>query len=415
MMDRRAFLSGCSASLALMALNPIPRLAFGDDDGEGDILIVVFLRGGCDGLHFVGPVSDRHYADARPRNLRVEDSGQKAGIPLEKGLSGAEFRLHADAGPFGELYNSGDLAILHACGLPNGTRSHFDAMELIEKGLLKKQGGSHQGWMSRYLAAIQANGRIPALAAGSSMPLSLLGYGDAVSLDKVKEYELAGDPRLKGILKKLYQGDALVDRTARNTLSSIKFIQEKVSKNRDGQALAYQPSDGVSYPEDWYARELSQSLKTVAQLIKMDTGLRVATVDFGGWDTHQGQGWRFSTLVKGLSRTIMAFYNDLSNYHNRMKILVMSEFGRRLKANRSHGTDHGFGNVMFIIGGQVKGRSMYGQWPGLETGALDNGVDLAVTTDYRTVLAELIRPGLKSGDLETVFPGFSYQKPLGFL
>jgi uncharacterized protein (DUF1501 family) len=151
---------------------------------------------------------------------------------------------------------------------------------------------------------------------------------------------------------------------------------------------------------------LAEQLKTVAQAIKLDLGLRVSTVDFGGWDTHINQAGEIEYMIKNLSSALMAFWRDLGYHRDHVSVVVMSEFGRRLKANEAGGTDHGHGNVMFALGANVKGGKMYGDWPGLANDALDEGADLAITTDYRTVLSELVASHLKFADTKTIFPGF---------
>lgn len=404
-MNRRDFLIGCSSTVAVSALSSFETFTFSEQDNK-DIFVLVFLRGGCDALNMVAPISDKNYIDARSQNLRITETGENKGWLLKNTLNQLDFALHKSAKPLFDLYQNQNLAIIHACGLPNGTRSHFDAQDLIEKGITKKQNIS-DGWLARYLNQKQLDGAIPALAS-SNIPLSLLGSSQAISMSKPQDFNLKGDPRLKGLLKSLYNGDTLLDKTVQNTLKNIKTIQQKQPKE-------YIPS--VDYPNAWYAQSFSNSLKTIAQTIKMDVGLQVATVDFGGWDTHENQSWTFDLLTKALSEGLMAFYNDLSGYHNRLSVLVMSEFGRRVKSNYSNGTDHGFGGVMFALGKNVKGGKMYGKWNGLATEQLDNGVDLAVTTDYRTILGEILtqRLNVPASDLKKIFPDFNLSNKLGFI
>lgn len=402
-MNRREFLVGCSSALALSALNPFQSLAFSPEAGK-DIFVLIFLRGGCDGLNLVAPMSDKNYIDARASHLRITDNGEQKGLLLDNTLNNLDFALHKSAKPLLELYQSQKLAILHACGLTNGTRSHFDAQDLIEKGIAKKQNTS-DGWLTRYLMQTQLEGILPVVSAQNT-PLSLLGSTQAISMNSPKDYDLKGDPRLKGILKSLYSEEALLDKTVQKTLQSIKIVQQKQPKEYETNA---------NYPTNWYARNFVQALKTIAQTIKMDVGLHVATADLGGWDTHENQSWIFDALTKTLSESLMAFYNDLSSYHDRLNVLVMSEFGRRLKGNKSNGTDHGYGGVMFALGKGIKGGKMYGKWSGLATEQLDNGVDLAVTTDYRTVIGEILTQRLGAIDLKKVFPDFEMKEKLNFV
>jgi len=406
-------LVGCGAGIALSSLSGLQSFAYLPDNPEKqnedkDIVVIIFLRGGCDALNLVAPVGDRFYADARGKGMRVDENG----LDLKNGLDGFDFRLHPKAKALKEIYNSGELGIIHACGLPNGTRSHFDAMSMIERGIIQKQGG-HEGWLARYLRYNEPSGELPAIACGNSLPDSFLGSNIAASISELKEFNLHTDPRIFGILRNLYKGDSPLSSAAQTTLRTIKAIDEKLPKKSNGKVEDYHPE--VDYPMDWSIRGFSESLQTLAQLIKMDMGVHVANVDFGGWDTHDGQPYVFPRLVEGLSNTVAAFYNDLHHYHKRLTVVVMSEFGRRLKSNKSNGTDHGHGGVAMVLGGNVKGGQMYGSWPGLATDQLDNGVDLKVTTDYRTILSELLQKQLKAQDLDKIFPGFEGYKPLGFI
>lgn len=403
---------GCSSAVAAMVGSQITGFGFTSFlDAPQDIFVLVFLRGGCDGLNLVAPVSDSFYVDARDASLRVTESGDNRGLDLKNTLNNLDFKLHKSATALKELYDSNALAIIHACGLPNGTRSHFEAMELIERGMLNDKSGAVEGWLARYLNTAQLAGRLPAVAVSDDLPLSLQGSPFANAIHYTQDFNLHGDPRFPGILKNLYKGTGLLHETAAHTLESIRQIQYKIPR-KNGEVLDYQPEATADYPDNV---ELSDNLKTLAQLIKMDVGLQIATVDFGGWDTHEYQSWHFPTLVSQLSQSIGAFYNDLNKYHNRLTVLVMSEFGRRLKSNKSNGTDHGYGNVMLALGGNVKGGQMYGKWNGLANEQLDNHVDLAVTTDYRTVLSEILVRRFQNEKLGYIFPNLKSYQPLGFL
>jgi uncharacterized protein (DUF1501 family) len=413
-MNRRQFISGCSAAIAAMAGSQLSSLAFAPEANPSEILILLFLRGGMDGLQLVAPVNDHHYVNARDVDLRVTDGGAQKGLELAQTLSGLDFRLHAKASPFKELYDSKQLAIVHACGLTNGTRSHFDAMDLMEKGVADSQAAPTNGWLARLLQLLPNDGLLPAASTSSQLPVSLLGSAEASSIFDPRSFTLSSDPRLVGLLKNLYQGDTALTKNAQRTLQTIQYLQRNLPK-KNGEPSEYTPDAKANYPTQWQVRELTQSFKTLAQLIKMEAGLRVATVDFGGWDMHENQSWLFPVQIEGLSQSLMAFYNDIQAYHNRVTIVVMSEFGRRLKANKSHGTDHGYGNALLVLGGKVKGGAMYGQWPGLATEQLDNGVDLAVTTDYRAILSEICAKRLKAPSVQTIFPGFKQSQLLNFL
>ncbi len=412
-MKRREFLGGCSAAIAAMAGSRISGFAFAPEGEANQIFIYVFLRGGCDGLNLVAPVNDLSYAADRPYELRVTDSGDNEGLLLGNALSGLDFRLHKKAPELKELYDSNALAIIHAAGLTNGTRSHFDAMDIIERGSLDNKNLS-EGWFTRYLnstTSINSSNMFPSMAISASMPTSFLGNNSTLAVNNINEYKLRGDPKYNDFLRSFYTGKTLLDEAANNALNSIKYINDHLPKDLTGKVVPYAPENDSKYPENPFGK----SLQTLAQIIKMDMGLQVASVDYGGWDTHEHQANTFASLTEGLSKSLGAFYNDLSNYHSKITIMVMSEFGRRLKSNKSGGTDHGHGNVMFVLGGDVKGGKMYGKWPGLENQQLDNSVDLAVTTDYRTVLSEIIMRKLTNPKLGYIFPGYKEYKPLDFI
>lgn len=413
--SRRNFVVGCSAAIAALTGGAVRGLAFAQpgDTTRRDILVVVFLRGGCDGLNLVAPVDDPFYRGARGE-LRVEESGQNAGLRFSNQIQGADFRLHPRATPLLSLYINRSLAIVHACGLKNGTRSHFEAMDYMEGGI-PESGVPANGWLARYLNGINASGYLPAVAAGTRVPFSMTGFNDAAALTNPSAFNLSWNSwryrtQLNEALDSFYTGDSPVQQAGRTTLTTIARINERLPRDAQGKVIPYKPENGAIYPGG-RGSSLGNALRTVASLIKMDVGLLAATVDYGGWDTHEGQSWIFPELVAGLSEALYAFYNDLWRYHDRLTVVVMSEFGRRLKANRSGGTDHGHGNVMLALGEGIRGGKMYGVWPGLANEQLDNGVDLAITTDYRAVLAEILvkRGGYQA--IDQVFPGFSGSPP----
>jgi uncharacterized protein (DUF1501 family) len=415
--SRRQFMIGCSAAIAAMSGSRLVNLAWGGDGGAAaagpndEILVVVFLRGGMDGLQFCGPVDDANYVAARPANLRVADAGEEAGVAIGNGPAGFDFRLHKNAAPLKELYDGKRLAIVHACGLTDGTRSHFDAMDLMERATVEgPRRNLSSGWLSRHLALTGAAGLLPAISGNASAANSLLGYGAATAIPDVDQFRFYGSPEQKEALAALYAGDHPLAAAGRGTLMAVDAVQGKVRPpGTVGDPPPYQPENGAAYPDGAFAN----SLRTVARLVKMDLGLRVATIDFGGWDTHEAQTYHFPLLIGQLAQGLVAFYNDLHHYHERLSVVVMSEFGRRLKANLSAGTDHGHGNAMLALGKHVNGGRVYGTWPGLATEQLDSRADLAVTTDYRAVLAELLTKRLRTPDIEKVLPGLKPVPSLG--
>jgi uncharacterized protein (DUF1501 family) len=419
--SRRRFLVGCSGAITALAGSRITTVAFADPLAPGafndDILLVVFLRGGWDALNVVMPIAgaDRgFYENARPY-LKVPASGAGAALGLD-----GQFGLHPAMAPLHALYQSKKLAVIQAAGLTSDTRSHFDAMAYMELGTPgNKTIGT--GWLTRHLQSatnLPPSIIFPVLSAGGSQPLSLLGTLDAVAMSSPSDFKLwthwqYGEMQ-RAALRDLYAGVDWLETAGTQTLDTIDLIESL----NPGE---YHPANGATYPND----EFGRNLQAVAQLIKMPLGLRVATVDLGGWDTHSFQGdgssgYFADGLLGPLAQGLAALYTDLdgagaANFTRRTTVVVMSEFGRRLRENADHGTDHGHGNVMLALGGNVKGGKVYGQWPGLRNDQLYDGADLAITTDYRRVLSEIIIRRLGNPNTSTIFPGYTGYAPLDFI
>jgi uncharacterized protein (DUF1501 family) len=370
------------------------------------ILVVIFLRGGADGLMLVSPTADPDYIAARPEPLRVARAGDAAGHRLTDALADVDFRLHPAAGDLAQLFHAGDLSILHATGLRESTRSHFEAEARIEQGT---PGGADGGWLGRWLTHVAPGGPLPALAVGTGMPESLRGARPAVAPD-LSELMLAPGhwlaPALRARLAEGFGSHAGIGAAMSDVLALSKMLEQRFWQADAGTMRAYVPD--ADYPQD---SQLSQPLMTVAQAIKADMGLRIATVDYGGWDTHVDQAGQFHDLTSGLSRALMAFWRDLGPRQQDVAVVVQSEFGRRLRANASAGTDHGRAGVMMVLGPQARGGRLLGRWPGLGNAALEEGADLAVTTDYRDVLAEVLSGHMRLDQPDLVFPGLTPAGP----
>jgi uncharacterized protein (DUF1501 family) len=370
------------------------------------VLVVIFLRGGADALALAAPTADPAYVAARPPALRTLRDGDAPGLPLGEALADVDFRLHPAAAPLHELFTAGDLSVVHATGLVEATRSHFDAEARIERGATQ---GAAGGWLGRALARLPGGAPLPALAVGTALPESLRGSPAAVAPDFSDLALAPGHWLAPGLRARLAAGFGRHPALGATTRDLIALSDILMERHWDADRWALRPyAPTVDYPED---SPLSAPLLTVAQAIKSDLGLRVATVDYGGWDTHAWQEGTFAGLVTGLSRSLMAFWRDLGPRQQDVAVVVQSEFGRRLLANASLGTDHGRAGLMMVLGPQARGGRLLGRWPGLGHDALEDGADLAVTTDYRDVLAELLAAHLRIPEAPTVFPGLVPHPP----
>jgi uncharacterized protein (DUF1501 family) len=444
-MKRRHFLKGCCLAAgagALPATFFVTPRAFGQTASH-DVLVYLFLRGGIDGLHLVVPYSG-------PERVAYENARGNMRIPVERLRPiGGGWALHprAGGGPgdavdsdpkwLQRLWLQEKLAIVQGVGMPTAlSRSHFDAQAWMDLGTPGTKATS-DGWLKRYLE--QATG-LPApllshvMGFSSTQPMSLLGSDDAFTVSRAEEFrvdgfhwswnqsnpDIAGHQGARHLISPLWQ-------SVRTPLEEAGGLTaEALELMREMDFAGYQPEGGAQYPDS----NLGGQMRNLAQLIKSDLGLVAATLDYGGWDTHQGQGLPnpgnaghydfYGNLVQGLSEAIDAFCTDLSqsaagNLMNRVSIVVLSEFGRNVQGNQSFGTDHGYGNVMLAVGGRVIGRQFYGEFPGLDSNSLFEGQDLDTSTDFRQVLAEALvrRMGFSAGQLDTVFPAMGSYQPLG--
>jgi len=357
--------------------------------GNGDqrqALVVVFLRGAADGLNLVAPLQDDGYYRARPR-IAIS---RKACVPLD-GFYGLN-PLLKELEP---AYHEGALAIVHAAGSEDATRSHFEAQDLMEHG-----GVTGGGWLGRYLRAQNESGSGPlaAVALGKSIPECLRGSPAATVLQSLEDFSFGNHrTRLTQSLARLYgaQSDALAA-AGRDTLDAIKRVEQL-------RNAAYQPAHGAIYGRD----DFSLGLLQIARLIKARVGLQAASLDLGGWDSHFSQSLIMDPLIVRLARGLSAFHQDLGSEMQHTTVVVMTEFGRRVEENSAFGTDHGRGSVMFVLGGDIHGGRVLGKWPGLSREVLEGPGDLPVTTNYRNVLAPILQRHGIGDKLSQVFPEFT--------
>jgi len=449
MITRRDFMKACCSAAAVGAT--VPGMAYFSPKGSGrgignDVIVYLFLRGGIDGLHLVVPYSGPerlHYDAIRHPGVLIPEANLR---PLD--VEG-RWGLHPRAGGEGgdgvgsapkwlqRLWIQNKLAIVQGCGMSTAlSRSHFDAQAWMDLGTPGSK-NTPTGWITRYLSS--ASGLPEAelssvFGFASTLPLSLLGNNDAFTVSRAEEFRVNGfhwswddtDPNITGhqgahtrLADIWAQSPGLLGDKGRTTAEALALM-------RDIEFEAYVPDGGAEYPGDG----LGIQMQNLAQLIKQDSGILAATLDYGGWDTHDGQGLPqpgnpghydyYGNRLEGLSRSLDAFYTDLSessqgDLMNRVTVVVVSEFGRKVRGNQSNGTDHGYGNLMLALGGSVNGGQFYGEFPGLDKASLFENQDLAVTTDYRQVMAEALvrRMGFSETGLDQVFPGIGSYQPMG--
>ena len=410
MLVRRHFLAASTALVLAPSVRAFAAPATSaSTPARGPILVTVFLRVGMDSLAVVAPVDDRDYAADRPPEMRLLADGDKPALRLEGAPSDLDFRIHPEMGALHELYQDKRIALVHASGLDNGTRSHFGAQELIERGIANPDETAHVsgGWMARWLAAA-GDAQQPAFAAIAGVPEELANHANTIcAADLRGGMNLPGGKQALSVLKHLSAGSSgPIELATRRTLGGIALIAGPL-RQPDGKVAPYQPAGGAPYGDT----EIGRGLEAVARVIRMDAGIRAFAVDMGGWDTHENQPPRLANLVGQLSRALGAFHIDLHDRLDRIVLVVMSEFGRRLRSNKSNGTDHGHAGLTIVSAPRIAGGRIHGTWPGLSSDRLDNAVDLAMTTDVRSILAELMTGPLNTPNaIADVFPRFAPKK-----
>jgi len=411
MFSRRVFMK--NGGLALLSLGFAPAFLARTVEAAGSarrkILITIFQRGAVDGLNMIVPFGERDYYAARPSIAVGKPNVAEGAVDLD-----GFFGLHPRLASLKPLWDSKQLAIVHATGSPDGTRSHFDAQDYMESGTPGVK-STQDGWLNRYLHAREHAEATPfrAVALAPQMPRSLQGLEPALAIGQLGQFGIRAGQATEMVQASFESEYAAAADKVLNKTGGQAFDAVRMLKSADPSQ--YQPANGADYPRSGYG----EALRQIAQLIKADVGLEVAFAEAGGWDTHVNQGSSAGQLALRLddfARGISALARDLGDRMSDIVILTMSEFGRAVAENGNRGTDHGHGNAMMIIGGQnVRGGKVYGRWPGLAREQRYEGRDLAVTTDFRSVFAEVVRGHLGVTDTRTIFPGFTDTRKLGFI
>ncbi len=411
MFSRRVFMK--NGGLALLSLGFAPaflaRTVEASTNARRKVLIAIFQRGAVDGLNMIVPFGEREYYAARP-SIAVPRPGANEGAVDLDGF----FGLHPRLAPLKPLWDAHQLAIVHASGSPDGTRSHFDAQDYMETATPGVK-STQDGWLNRYLHAREHAEATPfrAVALAGQLPRSLQGTAPAVAMNQIGQFGIRAGQATDMVQASFESEYAAVADTVLKRTGGQAFDAVKMLKSAD--PARYQPENGAEYPRSGYG----EALRQIAQLVKADVGLEVAFAEAGGWDTHVNQGSSAGQLAARLDdfgRGIAALARDLGDRMGDIVILTMSEFGRAVAENGNRGTDHGHGNAMMIIGGQnVRGGKVYGRWPGLAREQRYDGRDLAVTTDFRSVFAEVVRGHLGLTETSSIFPGFKDTQRLGFI
>jgi uncharacterized protein (DUF1501 family) len=401
---RRAFMKGGAMAVVGTAAVPafLTRAVLAEAatvQAQGKKLVVIFQRGAADGLNVVVPYREPSYYEYRPQ-IGIP---QNAVIDLD-----GFFGLHPAMGALKPLWDQRHLAVVHASGSPDPSRSHFDAQDFMESGTPGVK-ATPDGWLNRALQAEDltcpgcARSPFRAVALGAEIPRTLEGRVEVVALDNVRDFEVDSAPAAAGFAAMYDEStDSILHGTGQETFEAVRML-------RAADPARYTPAAGAAYPGGAFGN----SVKQIAQLLKAKVGVEAAFADIGGWDTHQNQGGvdgQLAGRLREFSEGLAAFWTDMGDQAEEIVLVTMSEFGRTCRQNGTGGTDHGHANAMFVLGGPVRGGKVYGRWPGLAPEQLYQGRDLAITTDFRQVLSEAAYRTLGARNLELVFPQSGLQR-----
>ncbi len=411
--SRRYFMK--QGGIAMVGLSTVPAFlqrAIASTPAEGKKqLLVLFQRGAADGLNIVVPFGEPNYYRMRPTIAipQPKRGGAEAALDLD-----GFFGLHPSLAPLVPMFQKSQLAIVHAAGSPDPTRSHFDAQDYMESGTPGVK-ATEDGWLDRAIGTIPEENASPfrAVAMGPNLPRMLWGSTGAIALPDLRQFKVQPQSAamanvVEGGFEAMYAQsvDHALHGTGAETFEAIDLLK-KIDMSK------YPPENGADYPKS----PLGQRLQQIAVMLKAKIGTEVVFVDCGGWDNHVNEGGvqgQLSNLLKDLGQSLAAFHQDMGDRMGEVVVVTMSEFGRTAKENGNRGTDHGHANCMFVMGGDVKGGRVYGKWPGLENQQLNEGRDLMLTTDFRTVVGEILTKHNAVKQLNAVFPGFD-NNPAKFL
>jgi len=403
-LTRRVFLR--NSALALVGTAAVPsflaRAARGmtEPGARNKRLVVIFQRGAADGLNIVVPHAEpQYYAMRRSINIPRKDVLDLDGF----------FGLHPSLAPLQPLWQQRQLAVVHAAGSPDPNRSHFDAQDFMESGTPGMK-STDDGWLNRSLRNLpHSSPKSPfeAVALGPSIPRILSGLEPAIAINNINDFSVGGRNAKASPTAATFEAmyghslDTVLHGTGEETFDAVKML-------KSANPAKYKPAPGATYPRGRFG----DSMRQLAQLIKANLGVQVAFADIGGWDHHVNEGstqGQIANVLRDFSQSLAAFWTDLGDLGEDTVVVTMSEFGRTARENGNRGTDHGHANVMFVLGGPVKGGKVYGRWPGLDQSQLYEGRDLALTTDFRQVLGEAVARHMGNKNLNDVFPGYENQ------
>jgi uncharacterized protein (DUF1501 family) len=402
MVSRRILIRHGGLALVSLGFAPsfLSRTVQAASTARRKVLVAIFQRGAVDGLNMIVPYGERDYYAARPTiAIPRPGSGDVAALDLD-----GFFAFHPALAPLQKMYARRELAIVHACGSPDSTRSHFDAQDYMESATPGMK-GTTDGWLNRYLQAKkeEEHSNFRAVSLTGQMPRSLQGHAPALAMNQIGQFGIR-DTAVSSSFESQYAlaADAVLGGTGREAFDAMKTLKA-VSPQQ------YQAANGAQYPRSPFGQAMLQ----IGQLIKSDLGLEIAFTELGGWDNHVNEGaatGQLATRLEDFGRGLAALVTDLGDRMDDVVVLTMSEFGRAVAENGNRGTDHGHGNAMMAMGGSVKGGKVYGKWPGLAVEHRYDHRDLAVTTDFRDVFAEVVVRHLGVTDPTPIFPGHVISK-----